>query len=225
MDNETPASPTILVDDLRNLRAMNRFLGGCRVLLHGLKSFLRQEKMTHFSVLDVGTGSGDIPAAVARWSRKQGFETRIVALDSHKIMTAVAAEYTRNFPEISIVRCDAGAPPFRRSSFDIVVASQFLHHFTEADIIALLRRWADVGRRAIVISDLVRHPAAYYGIDMLTRLSTRNPMTINDAPLSVRRALTIPEWRNLFIQASVGRVEICSVAPFRMYAVISLSPG
>ncbi|MGH7928107.1 MAG: methyltransferase domain-containing protein [Candidatus Binatia bacterium] len=220
-----PADEKLLIDDLRNLRYMNRFLGGSRVLLYGLKRLIREEKLTSFSLLDVGTGSGDIPAAIARWGRQQSFNTRIVALEAQAVTASVAAGHTKRFPEISVVQCDAGAPPFHHASFDIVTASQFLHHFTEANIIALLQRWAALARRAIVISDLIRHPVAYYGIQVLTRLCTRNVMTIRDAPLSVHRALTVGEWRNLFIHAAVGRVEIRSIAPFRMSAVISLKPS
>jgi SAM-dependent methyltransferase len=216
-------NPAMLVEDLRNLRYMNRFLGGSRSLLYGLKRLLRAEKLTSFSMLDVGTGSGDIPAAIARWSRGHHFTTRIVALEAQPVTAAVAATQTSHFPEISVIQCDAGALPFRPSSFDVVTASQFLHHFTEEGIINLLQRWATLARRAIVISDLIRHPAAYYGIYILTRLCTRNVMTINDAALSVQRALTLREWKNLFNKAAVGRVEIRSIAPFRMSALILLN--
>jgi hypothetical protein len=106
-----------------------------------------------------------------------------------------------------------------------VTASQFLHHFSEDRIIGLLQKWARLARRAIVISDLIRHPAAYYGIYLLTRLCTKNRMTLNDAALSVHRALTLREWQSVFIRAAVGQVEIRSLAPFRMSAVISIEPG
>jgi hypothetical protein len=47
-------------------------------------------------------------------------------------------------------------------------------------------------------------------------------MTIHDAALSVRRALTLPEWREILKAAAVGDVEIRWLAPFRVSAVISL---
>jgi SAM-dependent methyltransferase len=210
----------VLVDDLRNLRAMNRLLGGSRGLLYGLKRLLREENLTSFSMLDVGTGSADIPSAVAHWSRRRSVTPRIIALDAHAITVKIAAERTNDFPEISVIQSDGGALPFRPSSFDIVTASQFLHHFSEAKIVTLLQRWAMLARRAIVISDLVRHPAAYYGIYAVTRLCTRNRMTIHDATLSVKRALTLREWKKVLNNAAVGRVQICSIAPFRMSAII-----
>jgi hypothetical protein len=50
-------------------------------------------------------------------------------------------------------------------------------------------------------------------------------MTINDAALSVHRALTLREWKHVFNKAAVGRVEIRAVAPFRMSALIMLRPS
>ena len=47
-------------------------------------------------------------------------------------------------------------------------------------------------------------------------------MTLTDAPLSVRRAFTLKEWRDLLRQADIGPVEMFSVFPFRMAAVVRL---
>src|SRR4030095_8509379 len=109
--------------------------------------------------------------------------------------------------------------PFAPGGFEFVVASQLLHHFSEVKIIELLKQWATLARRGIVISDLVRHPVAYHGIRLLTKVATRNIMTLTDAPLSVRRAFAFSEWRELFCQADIGTVEMISVFPFRMAAV------
>ena len=115
---------------------------------------------------------------------------------------------------------DGMAPPFHAASFDFVLASQLLHHFSEEQIIRLLRIWSPLARRAIIVSDLVRHPLAYYGIRLLTKLFTRNAMTRTDAPLSVARAFTLAEWRRLLREADVGPFQIFSVFPFRVMALI-----
>jgi ubiquinone/menaquinone biosynthesis C-methylase UbiE len=123
---------------------------------------------------------------------------------------------------ISVVRGDGMAPPFRAASFDFVLASQLLHHFPEDKIVAQLRTWSRVARRAIIVSDLVRHPIAYCGIRLLTKLFTRNIMTLTDAPLSVQRAFTMAEWRELFRKAEIGPFQILSIFPYRVLALVSL---
>ena len=213
----------LLAGDLRNLQIINHYLGGYRSVLCGLDRLVGGGKLNRFSLLDVGTGSGDIPALIAEWARKKGISAELLALEAEPVIAATAAQETQHCPEIAVVRGDGMAPPFRPASFDFVLASQLLHHFSEDKIVSLLRIWSKVARKAIIVSDLVRHPVAYHGISVITKLFTRNVMTRTDAPLSVQRAFTIPEWRDLFRCADIGPVELLPVFPFRVLALLSLS--
>ena len=212
----------LLQQDLRNLTIINRYLGGYRGVMRAVARLVEEQKLARFSLLDVGAGSGDIPARIATRIRKKRIAARLVAIETEPVTVAVVAEKTRDYPEISLVQGDAMALPFRAASFDFVLASQLLHHFSEDNVVTLLRTWSKVARRTIIVSDLVRHPLAYYGIRAITRLFTRNVMTLTDAPLSVWRAFTMAEWRELFRRADVGQFEIFWVFPFRVMALISI---
>jgi ubiquinone/menaquinone biosynthesis C-methylase UbiE len=218
----TGNSPDLLADDLQNLRMLNRYLSGSRSVMLAWQWGLAREPQKSMSVLDVGTGSADIPAAISAWAKRRNIAAKIVGVEANPITARVAATRTKQFADINIIHGDAGALPFSPGSFDWVVASQFLHHFSETKIILLLKQWAKLARRGIVVSDLVRHPVAYHGIRLLTKLTTRNIMTLTDAPLSVRRAFTLKEWRELLCQADIGPVKMFSVVPFRMAAVVQL---
>jgi SAM-dependent methyltransferase len=221
---DLPGNPKdLLVEDLRNLRVINRYLGGYRGVMRGLKRLVRKDRMTRFSLLDVGTGSADIPKVIIRWARTQTILARIVALEPEPVTAAEAAHQTQRWPEITVIRGDGMAPPFQTASFDFVLASQMLHHFPEDKIIALLKTWSGLARKAILVSDLVRDPLAYYGIRVITHLFTRNEMTRFDGPLSVRRALTLNEWRELFRDAAVGPFRVVPIFPYRQMTVISVS--
>ena len=215
-------SPEILADDLRNLRLLNRYLRGSRSVILALWRMLGREPLGQLSILDVGTGSADIPAAILASAKQRNVAAKIVGIEAEAITAGIAAGLTAQHAEIAIIRGDARALPFLPGAFDFVVASQFLHHFSEAKIVELLKQWSKLAKRGIVISDLVRHPLAYQGIRLLTWLTTRNVMTRCDAPLSVRRAFTLAEWRDLLRQADVGAVEMVSVFPFRMAAMVWL---
>lgn len=217
-----PGQPRALLEqDLRNLRRLNRFLGNHAQIVAAFGRILAQAQPdSTFSLLDVGTGSADVPVRLSRWAQTRQLHMHVTALEYDPVTLAQAALQTRDRKTISLVRGDGAAPPFRPAAFDYVLASQFLHHFSEEKIIALLRGWAAFAREAIVISDLVRHPVAYYGVKALTRLAIRNLMTRVDAPLSVQRAFTITEWRELFRAADVGKVEITQAFPFRMLATL-----
>ena len=218
----TGNSPELLAEDLRNLRMLNRYLSGSRSVLLALQRALARESLMQISLLDVGTGSADIPAAIFAWAKRRNVTAKIVGVEAESVTARIAADQTKRLADIKIIQGDAGAPPFSPGSFDFVVASQFLHHFSEVKIVELLRQWATLARRAIVISDLVRHPVAYHGVRLLTKLTTRNLMTLVDAPLSVRRAFTFGEWRELLRQADIGPVEMFAVFPFRIAAAVRL---
>ena len=218
---DLPGQPrAVLADDLRNLRVINRYLGCHRNVLRGLARLVRAGNLQQFSLLDVGTGSGDIPRAVIRWTRRNGIRGRVIALERDPVSVEESAQQTGGFGEISLLRGDALMPPFGAASFDFVLASQLLHHFSDEQIVASLRAWARLARRAIIVNDLVRHPLAYHGIRLLTRAFTRNPMTRTDSPRSVARACTIPEWRELLRRADIGPFRAEWALPFRVLAVI-----
>ena len=220
---DLPGQPReLLAGNLRNLRMINRYLGSYRSVLGGLARLLREQKLRSFTLLDIGTGSADIPAAIAQWARRQNIAARINASERDAVTVEQAVVQTEGLREITIVRGDGVAPPFRSASFDFMLASQLLHHFPDEQIVALLRSWARLARRAIIVSDLLRHPLAYHGIRLLTRGFTRNAMTRVDAPLSVRRACTLAEWRELIRRADIGTFRIQRVFPFRVLGVISL---
>jgi ubiquinone/menaquinone biosynthesis C-methylase UbiE len=220
---DLPGNPReLLEDDLKNLRIINRCLGAYRGLLGHLRRFAKKSGGRSFSLLDMATGHGDIPVAIARWARSEGLAVQIVGLELDSVTARTALAHTRELSEISIARGDAFRPPFSPCSFDFVHASQLLHHFSEEEIVAALRTWSKIARKGILVSDLIRHPLAYYGISALTRLFTSNKMTRTDAPLSVQRAFTLDEWRELFTRANVARVDVAPLFPFRVFAAFYL---
>ena len=216
-------SRELLVEDLRNLRIINRYLGGYRGIIKGLKRLVGKHRISRFSLLDVGTGSADIPRVIVQWARNKGIYARVIALEPEAVTAQEAAHQTQQWPEITVIRGDGMAPPFKTASFDFVLSSQVLHHFPEEKIIVLLKTWSGLARKAILVSDLVRDPLAYCGIRVITQLFTRNEMTRFDGPLSVKRALTLNEWRKLFREAAIGPFRLVPVFPYRQMTVISVS--
>jgi ubiquinone/menaquinone biosynthesis C-methylase UbiE len=220
---DSPDNPReILEDDLRNLRIINRYLGNYRAVLGGLARLIEEQKLKRFSLLDIGTGSADIPALIASWARRRHLTAQLIGLEPESVTLRAAVIQTRNYPEIALVRGDGRALPLASDSVDFVLSSQMLHHFSEDDIINLLRGWSRVARRAIIVGDLVRHPLAYYGIRLVTKAFTRNIMTRTDGPLSVQRAFTLEEWRGLFERAGIGPFRLFPKFPFRQVTIFSM---
>ena len=114
---DLPGNPKdLLVEDLYNLRRINRYLGGYRGVMKGLKRLVGKDKMSRFSLLDVGTGSADIPRIIVQWARDQGIEARVIALEPESVTAQEAVHQTQQWPEITVIRGDGIAPPFKAAS-------------------------------------------------------------------------------------------------------------
>lgn len=209
------AHATELAGNLRDIRRANRWLGGTRAVLSALAPLLAaHDRAEPVTILDVATGSADIPVAVSEWAERDGRDVRIVASDLQPAVLAVARAAER--PErIFIQRADARDLPFPDRAFDIVTLSLALHHFDQRDAPRVLQEMSRVGRRALIVNDLERSRPGLAGAWLFGHLATTNRMTRNDAPLSVRRAYTRAEALALAHTAGWHGAHVRSVVPCR----------
>ncbi|MCI0659630.1 MAG: methyltransferase domain-containing protein [Acidobacteria bacterium] len=179
-----------LVENLADLRRVNSRLGGGSALTSHLFPMIDNAGRNHLRILDVGTGSADIPQKIVDWARSRGIKLDFMVLDINEIVVREALSKSAGYPEISVVRSDANNLPFDDCSFDFVLASLFLHHFENQQAAKLIRDFYRVARLTFIINDLRRHPIAYYSVKLMTHIFTRNRLVRNDACLSVLRGFT-----------------------------------
>ena len=178
------------LDCLADLRQINRYLGGLRPVTRHLYPLIEKLGLRQVRLLDVGTGSADIPAMIVEWGRARGIGIDFTVIDLNHMAATEARAQVAAYPEIRVVRANALEMPFADGAFDFVLASLFLHHFDEEESAAMLRGFARVARVAFLVNDLRRHPLAYFSIKVLTRLFTRNRLIRHDAAVSVLRGFT-----------------------------------
>lgn len=216
-----------LAHNLRDIRRVNRFAGGTAVILRHLPELLAdvpRGDLPTVTLLDIATGSGDIPHALVRWGRRRGYDMRVLATDISEDVLAVARRETAGDPSITIEACDARALPYRDGAFDIAVCSLALHHFPRAEAVRVLAEMGRVARRGIILNDLVRTWPGYVGAWLLGNVTTRNPLTRHDAPLSILRAFTPEELAEMAREAGLTSIELTPHRFWRM-ALVARRPA
>lgn len=79
---------------LRYIRAVNRRLGGVSSLLFHLHGWSRDwPKGRPITLLDIATGSADLPIAAVQWARRAGHDLRVTAVDLHPTTLDLAREH------------------------------------------------------------------------------------------------------------------------------------
>ena len=152
-------------------------------------------------VLDVATGSGDVPRALAAKAARAGL-TNLSFAGCDISPTAIDAA-SRAAPGLSFFVHDVLRDPLP-AGYDVVTCSLFLHHLSEADAVTLLTRMAATAGRMVLVNDLARSRFNYLSVWAACRLLTRSPVVRFDGPASVRSAFTAAEAAALAARAGLA---------------------
>jgi ubiquinone/menaquinone biosynthesis C-methylase UbiE len=215
---DSPAvDPAALADNLRDLRQVDRYLGGTALIWRYLLPMLRRLPGRSATLLDVATGGADGPRRLSERAQSAGYDLRPVASDRLLAALRLARASGARFP---LIQHDALAIPFCDGGVDFVTCSLALHHFEPDAAVALLRELKRVARRGAIVVDLRRSWPAYWGARLLA-LGPWHAMARHDGPLSVLRAYTLDEVRALVVRADLVHTVVAELPLFRVAVVMS----
>lgn len=189
--------PRIVQRSMGDVARANALFGGASALLAELESTLRSLPPVA-TLLDIGTGLGDIPAQARNRAKGHGVELHTVGLDIAPELAAASAEKVD-----AAVCADALRLPFADDSIDVVTCSQVLHHFPGTSGTELLREMNRVARVRVVVSDLRRSWTAAGGLWVASFPLFFHPISRHDGVVSVLRGFTPVELERL-VNQSVG---------------------
>jgi SAM-dependent methyltransferase len=184
--------------DLANLVSLNRHFGSHRLLLQFAKKWLKRGGQ--YRVLDLATGAADLPRELVRWARRNQVSLSVDAVDAQGATLHIAKESSFAFPEIRFFEADIRS--FEPGiTYDLVLCSLALHHFSEEDAICVLARCRTLSHRWSLVADLERSLFASVGIWALTATAYREAMTQHDARVSAKRAFYKAEFGSMAVAA------------------------
>jgi len=200
-----------IANSLADLGRINRWFGGVSTLCEMVRRVAEQTGRRHFTMLDVGAGSGEFARMARESLRRDEIEVDITLLERSR-------RHLTNKDSLPAVSGNALALPFREKRFDLVTCSTFAHHLEPEELVTFVKSGLTLARIAVVINDLRRsatHLAlVYMGFPLFSSRITRH-----DGPASVRRAYTPDEMRKMLSKTNATRVEISTHYLYRMGAI------
>lgn len=169
------------------------------------------------SILDIGSGGGDVARTLARRARRDGLSVHVTALEPDA-RAHTWASGRRRVPGVEFRRGTSGDLVREGRRFDLVLSNHLLHHLDPGELDGVLADSEALAARRSIHSDIRRSPVAYglfsAGAGLATPLFPGSFIRA-DGLASIRRSYrpaelaaalrpgwhvqTQPPWRNLAV--------------------------
>ena len=203
---------------LRGLTRIHQFSGLVnrfwRPIKQHLKTNAQQSPDAIVRIMDVGCGDAYLLRQLGRKAKAAGLPVELVGAD----MSVVALELAKQkahadgldlqTQQVNILTEEL--PPA-----DIIVNSLFLHHFTEDQIVAVLKKFKSATQKMLIVEDLRRTSFGYVLCYVCSHLLTRSPIVHYDGMRSVEGALRVIEIEELMKQAELDSAQVTRHWPER----------
>jgi SAM-dependent methyltransferase len=202
MDTE-PVGYAEFAECLRDLERINHLTLAYRPTLAFLDKVVRQHPGRALTLLDAGSGGGDMLRVIARWAQRRGVDVTLIGVDLNPFSRQAAEAATHNLP-IEYVTADIfDYAPERR--IDLICSSLFTHHLSAPQLSRFLAWMEQRATHGWCINDLHRHWLPYHFIKHAAPQLSRNRLIRHDAPLSVARAFRRADWEAIKPEGTVLR--------------------
>ena len=186
-------NPRRLARTYARFRIVNALVAHWRATYrHHLRPHFHPDSPT--TLLDLGSGGGDLARALARWARRDGLDLRVTGIDPDPR----AAAWVRRLPPVAGVSfrqalsSDLVAEGAR---FDLVVSNHLLHHLSAPERAGILADSKLLACRAAVHSDIQRDPLGYALFSVASLPLAPGSFIREDGLISIRRKYTSAELR------------------------------
>lgn len=211
--DDPAADPAVVARSLANIARANWWFGGTAAALWGIDQLLEGvPRHQRVSLLDIGTGAADLPAAAVRRAARRGRQLSAIGLERSPVAAALAA--ARGFP--AVIGC-AGQLPVRPGAVDIVLISQVAHHLAADAAVELFRAATSLARIGVVVADLRRSELAVAAFRLGSALLGFDAVTRADGITSVRRGYHVQDLAGLAARAG-QQAWVCYRPGFRVVA-------
>lgn len=206
-----------MAQTLRELNVINTRLGGHAITLQGVRQLINAG--SRVLICEIGCGGGDNLHAIYKKSKTFNASPSFIGIDLNPECIAFARQQYPNLP-CEWLCSDYAAINFGERKPDIIFSSLFCHHFTNEQMVDMLKWLSANSNQGFFINDLHRHWLAFYLIKYITKWFSKSYLVKHDASLSVARGFKKKDWKKLLQEAGIKNYDIKWKWAFRWLVTI-----
>jgi 2-polyprenyl-3-methyl-5-hydroxy-6-metoxy-1,4-benzoquinol methylase len=207
---------------LDQIARINRLLGGNKLTLNGTKALLKNNKSTEPIVIaDVGCGNGDMLRMLAQYGAANNLNFKLIGIDANAFTIRHAQSLSGGFSNIDYLCIDIFSEEFKSLRYNIVLCTLTLHHFTNEQILYIMRIFHTNATIGIVINDLHRSTVAYRLFQLIGFVFSLNTMSREDGQVSILRGFKKNELKEFSKKLNLNNYTINWKWAFRYQWIIT----
>lgn len=204
---------------LSGLQRLNRWTKLTDLIWRPIEQFVRENDATPLRILDIATGSADVPIQLAQRAKQRGMNLEIEASDiSPQALQFAEDACQKHNASVKLHALDVLSEPIP-DGYDIVMCSTFLHHLTTEQAEIVLANMVAAAKQQVILVDLIRSHFNWLQVWIATRLLSRSPVVHFDGPQSIRAAFTISEIESIAASAQLSNYRLTRHWPCRFMLV------
>ncbi len=211
-----------LREALDKIADINHLLGGNSLTISGIKKLLANvPKNKIITIVDVGCGNGDMLREISKFGREYDRKFVLIGIDANQFTINHAKKLSGNFSNI-LYKCEnIFEVGFAELNTDIVLCTLTLHHFSDDDIITLMREFIENAKIGVIVNDLHRSKIAYRLFEIVCNVFALNKMSREDGLISILRGFKKEELERFSKKLQLKNYSIQWKWAFRYQWIIS----
>ncbi|MFN2372511.1 MAG: methyltransferase domain-containing protein [Cyclonatronaceae bacterium] len=223
LKNRDPSLRELMDDPECNLQLLEntyRQFGTINRLLAGWEKVYQRYILPHckpgqrYTLLDLGSGGGDLAVYIADLSRKYGQDLQVYATDPDQRAYLYALKNHRG-RDVLFLDDTLEKIASADMEFDFVISNHLMHHLQEDELRTIMETAAGICVRSVIFNDIRRSTVGYLLFSTAIRPFFRNSFIIPDGLTSIKRSFTKSELDRVVPRGW----EVKKMFPYRLLTV------
>lgn len=179
-----------------DINRCNTLLGGTTITLNTIQRLVKKYPKKSYTIYDVGCGDGHMLRKIAELFDNKGITMNLVGIDIRDDILDIAKEASSGYQEITYKNVDV-LTLGREAQCDILLCTLTMHHFSEKDVKAFAKKFAELARVGIIINDLERSKLAFLLFKVFSLFFIKSQVARTDGLISIKKGFRKSELNQM----------------------------